>query len=106
MTLARKSLAAGTLVLGVGLFALSCSTSGKTTSSTGSGGATGTASSSTGGISSCTPACTAPQVGSVAGSCINPGMCLANGDCPMGEICDLPTKKCVPGGGCGQQEAT
>lgn len=52
----------------------------------------------------CDPACVEPQVCSVAVQCIDPGTCLADGDCGAGTVCDEATKTCVPGGGCGGKE--
>jgi hypothetical protein len=37
--------------------------------------------------------------------CIPIGTCLADADCSEGNICDLPTKKCVPGSMCGGLKA-
>lgn len=55
--------------------------------------------------SSCDPACTAPQFCSSMGHCIDAGTCEGDPDCDMGEVCDTTNHTCVPGGGCGQQEA-
>ncbi|MFO0593183.1 MAG: vWA domain-containing protein [Polyangiaceae bacterium] len=76
------------------------STTTTTTTTAGSGGGSG------GGVTTgCSPACTDPQICSVAGQCIDPGTCLGDGDCGPGTVCDTATKTCVPGGMCGGQEA-
>lgn len=86
--------------------AAGCSDDTITSGSTGTGGSTASTGSSTGAIAGgCMPACVAPQFCSVEVQCIDEGTCLANGDCAKGTVCDAATKKCVPGGGCGQQEA-
>ncbi len=79
---------------------------GTTTTTSQGGGGTGTGGGDGGGVTTgCNPACTDPQICSVAGACIDPGTCLEDGDCGAGTICDIPTKTCVPGGTCGGQEA-
>lgn len=84
----------------------SASSGSTSTSTSGTGGSTFATDASTGALgTACTPACVAPQFCSVASQCIDAGTCLANGDCAMGTVCDATTNKCVPGGGCGQQEA-
>lgn len=97
----RSSFAAFTAIL------MGCTDDSATTgSSSGTGGSTIATGSSTGALmNGCMPACVAPQFCSVENQCIDEGTCLANGDCAMGTVCDAATKKCVPGGGCGQQEA-
>jgi hypothetical protein len=40
----------------------------------------------------------------MAGVCIDPGKCAADGDCGPGTVCDLQANTCVPGG-CDVQEA-
>jgi hypothetical protein len=57
-----------------------------------------------GSVVGCDPPCATPQVCSVANQCINPGTCLADGDCDVGMICDQATSNCVPGGQCGGKE--
>lgn len=94
---------------------------GGDTTSTGGGGSTSTSSGGSGGTGpggggnggsgggipiGCDPPCVEPQTCSMeAKTCIDPGTCLADGDCDPGTICDLMTKTCVPGGGCGAVEA-
>jgi hypothetical protein len=76
-------------------------TTSSTTSSTSGGGGSGG-----GVIDGCHPECVAPQKCSVAHTCIDPGACTSDGDCGAGLVCDMATKMCVPGGGCGAQEVT
>lgn len=58
-----------------------------------------------GGTPTCDPACVAPQFCSAAEVCINEGTCADPADCDQGMTCDDTTSTCVPGGGCGSQEA-
>jgi hypothetical protein len=54
----------------------------------------------------CSPACVAPQTCSVVAKCIEPGTCLADGDCGTGMKCEVMPGEpgaCVPGGDCGAQ---
>jgi hypothetical protein len=97
----------GSLIFGCGSSDTGSSQGGSaTTSTTTSQGGGGTGGGQGGGVTTgCTPACTDPQVCSVAGACIDPGTCLEDGDCGAGTVCDKPTKTCVPGGMCGGQEA-
>jgi hypothetical protein len=74
------------------------------TSTGGAGGGMG--GSGAGTIGGCEPACAPNQFCSAAGVCIETGFCAADADCmAAGTICDIPSKTCVPGGGCGAQEA-
>ena len=80
-----------------------------TSSASGKGGSGSTGSEGNGGSGSgisvgCSPACVAPQFCSVSRSCIDPGKCLADGDCANGTVCDTSASACVPGGGCAAQE--
>lgn len=52
----------------------------------------------------CIPACTPPQFCSVQGSCLDPGACLNDRDCPTGQVCDPSSGKCVLPGQCGAKE--
>ena len=52
----------------------------------------------------CDPACTAPKICSVIGTCIDPGTCAHNRDCKSAELCDKDQKKCVPIRDCGAKE--
>lgn len=111
-----KVLAGGVLAASLALALPSCSDSGSsgtagtastgTSSGTSSGGAGGMSSTGTLG-NSCHPACTAPQFCSLDGTCLDPGKCHGDADCPsmMGLVCDIPTSTCVPGGGCGSKES-
>lgn len=113
----RTSFSTWACILGtLGLFiGAACGGTGAETSGGGASGASastsaggaggGTAGGGAGTIGGCDPACTAPQTCSAAGVCIDPGTCAADGDCDVGTVCDLATKTCVPGGGCGAQEA-
>lgn len=111
-----RRLFAGLLSVGVAISA--CGGSGNTTGSGASSSSSGTGAGAAGGSgggtggegavinpSGCTPPCTAPQFCSVEKTCIDQGTCLGDGDCEAGTICDLTTKTCIPGGGCGAQEA-
>jgi hypothetical protein len=104
-------------VLAAGVLMAACGGSGSsptstttstTTSSAGGGGSGGGGTGGEGGgldPGGCTPACVAPQFCSVDKTCIDEGTCHGDGDCNEGTVCDLVTKTCVPGGGCGAQEA-
>ena len=116
LTLARglSSWALGALLIGAGsMFVPACSCDSSGSDSTGSAGAAGTASTggfggnqSTGAIGAvCHPDCIAPQKCSVDSTCIDAGSCHGDPDCGMGQICDIPTSLCVPGGGCGSKES-
>jgi len=78
----------------------------------GSGAGTGTTTStgdasSSSGVTTCNPACTAPQFCSVALTCLDPGQCAGDNDCTQpGTTCDEATGTCIPGGGCDDFEAT
>jgi hypothetical protein len=74
-------------------------------STEGAGGAGGAAASVGSGTFGCDPACAAPQVCSAANVCIDQGTCAVDADCEVGTVCELASKLCVPGGGCGAQEA-
>lgn len=111
-----RSIAFISLLGAVALAGLSAGCGGSDSSAGGAGGTTTTSSTSQGGTGGagggdggsiaggCNPACVDPQTCSVANVCIDPGTCAADGDCETGKICDLPTKTCVPGGGCGAVE--
>ncbi|MEZ4299970.1 MAG: VWA domain-containing protein [Polyangiaceae bacterium] len=78
---------------------------GSTATLTGGAGATGGDGGAGAGVpGGCDPACVEPQVCSVKNLCIDPGTCLADGDCAEGTVCDLATSTCVPGGACGGKE--
>lgn len=68
-------------------------------------GGAGSAVSVGAGTFGCDPACAAPQVCSASNVCIDEGTCAVDADCEVGKVCDLGSKLCVPGGGCGAQEA-
>lgn len=78
---------------------------GATSSGSGSGGAGGGNISVGSGMFGCEPACVAPQICSKSNVCIDEGTCAIDTDCDVGKVCDMTTKTCVPGGGCGAQEA-
>lgn len=79
--------------------------SGAASGAGGMGGAGGGSAGAGAGTFGCNPACVEPQTCSSVGTCIDPGTCAADGDCSPGMKCDGATKACVPGGGCGAQEA-
>ena len=77
------------------------STGGKAGNGVGGAGGLGTAGS---GTTTCTPACDATMKCGSNGMCLAKDGCASMADCGPGTVCDLPTKKCVPGGGCGAQK--
>jgi len=110
-----KRLVWGLSALALGVLFAACGDS--STSEQPSGGSTGSSSTGTGGTggagggsgggsgAGCDPACQAPQFCSVTKVCIDAGTCAEDGDCTAGTVCDTMTKTCIPGGGCGAQEA-
>lgn len=101
-------LGAAFLVVGVaaGLGgACGSSAEGSTGGATEGAGGAGSVGSVGAGTLGCEPACVAPQVCSASNVCIDEGTCAVDADCGPGTVCDLASKLCVPGGGCGAQEA-
>jgi hypothetical protein len=93
------------------LVASACGSSDSSLMGAGAGEPTATATSSSsstgvggGLLGTCDPACPDGKFCSATNQCIDKGSCAHKDDCGMGLTCDLSTKKCVPGGECGNQE--
>jgi hypothetical protein len=99
------------LIAGLLVAACGSSSDDDAASATAAGGASATGAGGSGvgqggiGSKTCAPPCKEGQFCSATGTCINDGNCLDDLDCKTGTVCDLASSTCVPGGGCGAQEA-